>query len=71
MLEDTRKLSWFSYVVKILTFCCTVENIFGTCADSIVCSIKCKFFFLGNVIAVVYAKPISRKGTVYNTTKYI
>jgi len=25
-------------------------------------------FFLANVIPVVYAKPISRKGTVYNTT---
>ena len=27
--------------------------------------------FLGNVIPVVYAKLISRKGTVYNTTKCI
>ena len=28
-------------------------------------------FFLGYVIPVVYAKLISRKGAVYNTTKYI
>jgi len=28
-------------------------------------------FFLRYVIPVVYAKLISRKGAVYNTTKYI
>jgi len=43
MLGDTRKLSWFSYVVKILSLCSIFENIFGACAHSTVCSIKCAF----------------------------
>jgi len=36
-----------------------------------VASIGILIIFLGYVIPVVYAKLISRKGAVYNTTKYI